>query len=41
MEQKISSKQNCFLGVAPNAICELRGDSREKTKLYGGGESLT
>lgn len=36
MEQKISSKKNCFLGEAPKAICE-KGE-RKGIKLYGGGE---
>lgn len=28
----IPSKQNCFLGEAPKAICEQKGDSRKKEK---------
>lgn len=42
---KISSKQNCFLGEAPKAICEERGDSKKKEKqacgLGGWGWGVT
>lgn len=39
MEQKLSSKQNCFLGEAPKAICE-HGDSRKKGNqaVWGRGD---
>lgn len=41
MEQKIFSKPNCFLGEAPEAICEQEGERGNQVVWRRGGLTLS